>query len=258
MATKNPIATYQDIIELVPNLFDSEKIGIHSYAISPLDIREAIIDNDSEIRGILVPLYGDNLKSTPYLSNPTRYKRNSGGGVLLPTNGSVSIEIASTIPTSQVYKITFTSETEFEVESEYSGDQGAGNTGALFTTSDGYLTIPLALWKGSFETGDIFYLKAYMNEKILVLLSSLLTAANIMDSIYAEQSPDTSTLSQRYQDRYNRLIGRILDKEIVLLEGQGVESVNLDPIQVDYEINDLGLDETNYADDEWPRSELDY
>ena len=48
-------------------------------------------------------------------------------------------------------------------------------------------------------------------------------------------------------------------REMDIYLSKDVSGVNLDPIQVDYEIDDLGNDVTNYADDEWNRrKQTDY
>lgn len=249
---KNPISTYLDVIDLVPHLKDDDNIGVHKFVFSPLQLREKILENDSEIRGILRPLYGSNLEMPPYIANPVPNKENSSQGTLLPRTNQVKIELNPSIEDVHVYKIRFTGTTEFEVESELTGTQGQGQISDQFNTDDGFLTIPSQVWKGAFEAQDVFYIKVYHNEKILILLSALLAAIDSLSAVYAEQSPNLSSAAQAYQERYGKIIEKILNQDIKLEGKVGVESVNLDPIQVDYEISELGIDVTNYSDNEWP------
>jgi hypothetical protein len=82
-------------------------------------------------------------------------------------------------------------------------------------------------------------------------MSSLLAAVYILNTIYTEEVPDASATATKYETIYNRLI-RALQKGVIFLE-KDLTSRNLDPIQIDYEIDNYGRDVTNYQDDEWNR-----
>jgi len=142
----------------------------------------------------------------------------------------------------------------FEVTSDLTGAQGTGSTSLSFTTTDTFLTIPNECWSGSFETEDSWYIAVYNYEGMLSHLSSLLAAVYILNTIYTEEVPDASATASKYEQIYNKLI-RALQKGTIFLE-KDLSSRNLDPIQIDYEIDNHGNDVTNYTDDEWNRRSI--
>jgi hypothetical protein len=152
---------------------------------------------------------------------------------------------------TQVYKFTFTSATAYDCTSDLTGVQGSGNTSTTFTTTDTWLSVNKDLWSGTFATGDIWYVPVYNCEGMTTHMSSLLAAVYILNTIYTEEVPDASATATKYETIYNRLI-RALQKGVIFLE-KDLTSRNLDPIQIDYEIDNYGRDVTNYQDDEWNR-----
>jgi len=254
MAIKNDaISTYLDIVDLIPQLYDDEDQNFP--VLAPAAIREIIIRNDAQLRSALRPYFGSTLSTeTPYAVTPIARYGNSAAGRLLLTNGTNDITVSTGASIySQVYKITFTSATAFSVEADMTGGQGTGATGSNFTTSDTYITINSALWNGTFFNGDVHYLKIYNHEHMLVHMSSLLCAQYILDTIYTEEVPDASATAEKYGQKYGRMLRDIQRGEAFLEKGHSKRDI--DPIQVDYEIDDYGTDVTDYAPADWnPRT----
>lgn len=254
MAIKqDAICTYLDVVDLVPQLYDDEDQNFP--VLSPEAIREMIIRNDSQLRGELRPYFGDSISTTtPYAVTPIARYGNSAAGKLLLTNGTndITVSTGASIYT-QVYKISFTSTTAFSVEGDLTGAQGTGATSGNFTTSDTFVTINSALWSGTFFNGDVHYLKIYNHEHLLTHLSALLTAQYILDTIYTEEVPDASATAEKYGEKYKQTI-RMLRNGTAFLE-KGLTNRDINPIQVDYEIDEYGNDATKYRDADWnPRT----
>ncbi len=253
MATKKEsISVYLDIVSLIPQLYDDESFALT--VMSKQEIRDLIVRNDQQLRSELAPFYGTSLSGTPNISTPIPRYGNTESGVLLVTDGTNDLTISegSTVY-SQVYEIKFTSSTAFSVTSDLTGAQGTGSTASNFTTTDTFLAINSSLWSGSFFAGDVHYIKVYNYEGMLVHMSSLLTANYILNTIFTEESPDASATAEKYDRLYRRLI-RSLKNGTVFLE-KGLTQRDINPIQVDYEIDQYGRDVTYYEGFDWnPRT----
>ena len=247
------LSTYLDVIDLIPQLYDEEEENYP--VVSPQKIRNVIGRNDFQIKSQLKNYYGADLTSTPRLTQPTPKRGYTALGQLLLTDGTNDVSVTNSISVkTQVYRILFTSPTVFEVTSDLTGAQGTGSTSLSFTTTDTFLTIPNECWSGSFETEDSWYIAVYNYEGMISHLSSLLAAVYILNTIYTEEVPDASATASKYEQIYNKLI-RALQKGTIFLE-KDLSSRNLDPIQIDYEIDNHGNDVTNYTDDEWNRRSI--
>ena len=254
MAIKqDAICTYLDVVGLVPQLYDDEDQNFP--VLSPEQIREMVIRNDAQLRAELRPYYGDSISTTtPYAVTPVARYGNSANGKLLLTNGTTDIAVSTgaTIYT-QVYKFTFTSATAFSCESDLTGTQGTGSTSSAFTTTDTFVVVNNALWNGTFFNGDVHYLKIYNHENLLSHLSALLASQYILDTIYTEEVPDASATAEKYGDKYTNIV-RALQAGTTFLE-KGLSKRDINPIQVDYEIDQYGNDATKYRDTDWnPRT----
>ena len=256
MPVLEAISTYIDIVDLIPQLTDSDDVKKFT-VLKPVQIRAMILRNDEQLRSQLELMYGTALASTPRVHQPTPDDDNTGDATLLVqdsgTGNVVSVLESSEVLYSQVYEIKFTDAAAFDVKSELSGNQGSGSTAAEYTTADTFLTIPKECWNDTPIADDIFYVRVYNYSGMLVHLSSLLTAAYILDTVYTEEVPDASAAAGRYTRLYNSLIKALQSGKIKLSDNE-VLARDIDPIQVDYEIDDFGRDITNYEDDEWPRS----
>jgi len=260
MPVLEAISTYMDIVDLIPQLTDSDDEAKFT-VLKPVQIRAMVLRNDSQLRSQLELMYGTSLSTTPRYQQPIPDDNNTGNATLQVQNPTgtkvISVLESSEVLFSQVYKLQFTDATAFDVTSELSGTQGSGTIGTEFTTTDTFLTIPKECWNGDPIAADIFYIRVYNYSGMMVHLSSLLTAAYILDTIYTEEVPDASAAAGRYSRLYNSLI-KALQKGLVKLEGNGILERDLDPIQVDYVIDNFGRDVTNYEEAEWDRTILDY
>jgi hypothetical protein len=244
------LSTYLDVVDLIPQLYDEEDENFP--VVTPQKIRDIIWKNDSQLRSQLKNYYGADLTSTPRLGTPHPSRGYTGTAQLSGSDGVVDMTVSDDPGVeTQVYKFTFTSATAFDCTSDLTGVQGSGTTPVTFTTTDTWLSVPTDLWSGTFATGDIWYVPVYNCEGMTTHMSSLLAAVYILNTIYTEEVPDASATATKYETIYNRLI-RALQKGVIFLE-KDLTSRNLDPIQIDYEIDNYGRDVTNYQDDEWNR-----
>ena len=201
MPVQEAISTYIDIVDLIPQLTDPDQSDPFT-VLKPLQIRAMILRNDSQLRSQLELMYGANLAITPRVHQPTPDDENTGDAVLLAVDATGANEItvleSSEVLFSQVYKFLFSDATTFTVTSELSGPQGGEVISNDFTTADGFLTVPTECWNGTPADGDKHYVRVYNYGGMLVHLSSLLTAAYVLDTIYAEEVPDASATAGRY------------------------------------------------------------
>jgi len=252
--TTDNISNFLDVVDLIPQLYDPEENKFN--VLSEIEIRSLITRTDTRLKNELRPYYGSTLTtSTPYATSPIPRFGNTQTGNLLLENaaGTETLTVSSSLSNTQVYTITFTSATAFSVESDLTGSNGTGSTASDFTTTDTFLTIPTELWNGTFFNGDVHYIKVYTHETALVYLSSLLAANQVLNTIYTEEVPDASASAEKYLEQYQRQV-RALQRGEAFLE-KGLSTRDINPIQVDYEIDEYGVDATDYPEKDWnPRS----
>ena len=242
------MSTYLDIVDLIPQLYDEEDTNYP--VITPQKMRQLIWQNDAQVRSQLKNYYGTDLTSTPRVVQPVPKRGYTGSAELLLTDGTNSITIAdNTAVKTQIYTLTFSSASAFDVRSDLTGVQGSGTEGSTFTSNDGYLVVHGDMFSGTFATSDVWHIPVYNYEGMLAHLSSLKAATTILDTIYTEEVPDASATSTKYNQLYNRLIRALQQGTIFLDKDLTVRTA--DPIQVDYEIDLYGRDVTNYQDSEW-------
>ena len=251
--TTNNISNYLDVVDLIPQLYDTEENKFN--VLTEEEIRSIITRTDSRLKMELRPYYGSDLStSVPYATTPIARFGNSENGKILLTNaaGSATLTVAAGVNT-QVYRLKCTSATAYTVTSDITGDNGTGANTGSFTTTDTKLTLPAGIFSGTFFNGDVHYIKVYNHELALVHLSSLLAAHEILNTIYTEEVPDASATSEKYFDQYIQQI-RALQRGTAFLE-KGLSTRDISPVQVDYEIDEYGVDATDYPDKSWnPRT----
>ncbi len=252
--TTDNISNFLDVVDLIPQLYDPEENKFN--VLSEIEIRSLITRTDTRLKNELRPYYGSTLTtSTPYATSPVPRFGNTQTGNLLLENaaGTETLTVSSSLSNTQVYTITFTSTTAFSVSSDLTGANGTGSTASDFTTTDTFLTIPTELWNGSFFNGDVHYIRVYTHESALVQLSALLAANQVLNTIYTEEVPDASASAEKYLEQYQRQV-RALQRGEAFLE-KGLSTRDINPIQVDYEIDEYGVDATDYPEKDWnPRS----
>jgi len=252
--TTDNIANFLDIVDLIPQLYDAEESSFN--VLSEIELRSIITRTDARLKSELKPYYGSTLTtSAPYATTPVPRFGNTQTGNLLLKNaaGTETLTVSSSLSNTQVYTVTFTSATAFSVSSDLTGANGTGSTASDFTTTDTFLTIPTELWNGSFFNGDVHYIRVYTHESALVQLSALLAANQVLNTIYTEEVPDASASAEKYMEQYLRQM-RALQRGEAFLE-KGLSTRDINPIQLDYEIDEYGTDATNYADKDYnPRT----
>jgi len=247
MANKG-ICTYADLLTRFPQLYtigDSNLGLADGWVISPLELKEIIVNSDSQLLSQLAPYYNYDLSTSPYISNPIPFRHNQGDGALFLKNGADVLSFDDTLLTfSQVLKLTFTSATAFKVTSLELGVLGTGDKSTNFTSTNGEITIPASLWDGTPQQDDVFFIKVYNYPKSMVYLSSLRATIEALNSIYTEQAPNASGTAAQYQKIYDQRIADIQSGKARIETGQSDR--NIDPIEIDYNINEYGEDMTDY------------
>ena len=247
------ICTIKDVRDLLPQIYDNED---NVYVIPESRIRNSILVSNGELRGHLRLYYGTDLTDTPWASIPEPdIDNNASSGSLLLGDGTNEITAASTA-VSQLWTITFSDATTFTVVSDLYGVQGGATTGTVFTSTNAQLVFNHSLWSGTFAAADVFYVRTYNYEVFLVQLSALAAAVQLLDGFYTDEMPNLSQASIKYRRQYESNLSKLRNKTITL--EKGLISRDIDPIQVDYEIDSYGQDVTNYADDEWDRDYPSY
>ena len=252
--TTQNISNFLDVVDLIPQLYDPEENKFN--VLTENEIRSIITRTDARLSSELRPYYGADLTtSAPYATTPIPRFGNSEDGNILLTNaaGSATLTVSSSLSATQVYTVKFTSATAYTVESDLTGANGTGATGSSFTTTDTFLTLPTGIFNGTFFNTDVHYIKCYQHEPALVYLSALLAANTILNTIYTEEVPDASATAERYLEQYERQIRALQNGQAFLEKGLSTRDIN--PIQLDYEIDEYGVDATNYADKDYnPRT----
>jgi len=260
-------STYKDVIDLIPQLYEETEDSADSIAINTVypilntqRMNNYIRGNDGKIRANLIKVYGTNLTVTPTYTIPEPNFNNVGSQEFNFLNASgAQLNLNATTTKTDVISINFTNDSgAFSVTSQLYGNQGTGDTATTFTATNSCIQFDSTFWSGSgAKTNDRFYIKTYNVDQILVDISSMLAAAQILNSVYTESIPNRSMTSGSYKKQAMESLTQLRDMDIYL--SKDINSINLDPIQVDYEIDDLGNDVTNYADAEWNRrKQTDY
>ena len=83
--------------------------------------------------------------------------------------------------------------------------------------------------------------------------TNLLAANQVLNTIYTEEVPDASASAEKYLEQYRNQI-RALQRGDAFLE-KGLSTRDISPVQLDYEIDEYGVDATDYPDKDWnPRT----
>jgi len=92
--------------------------------------------------------------------------------------GSLTGVTAAADAINELYTVTFTSTTVFNVTNRAGTVMGSGNTSTVFTTSDGYITIPSAGWLGTPAASDVFSIPVGVGQTYFVTYTYARPAAD--------------------------------------------------------------------------------
>jgi hypothetical protein len=234
---KTLITSWIDVIKQAPQFFDFDTGQFKNTTKS--DILDAIKKEESQFRSKLRPFYGNNLSNNV----------NHISTKVLNTNRDIEFTFSDSSITfinagTQTYKITFTSETNFSIKSDFDGTF-TGNVSSNTTLTD--IVIKSTSWTGwEFNPNDIIYLTTYNHESILIDNVTKLSAAKMIEQVYTSEAPNTSPnatqLRQQVQDFYKIIISESAGD--TLLISKQLREQNY--IELGYNINKYGNDITEY------------
>lgn len=240
------ICTEMDVIEIVSQIYDIP--ADFSKEFEPLmrldEIRKKIGRSDSKIFTALKQIYGTGLTCTPWTEEPTIDKRN-----VSKDDFYLKQVTATSSAVSELWIITFTSDTAFTIKSGVTKVSNTGDTSTAY--SNDYLEIAKADWIGTPNMNDIVYVQTYDYEIQLVEISALYAAAACMDSIFTQEVPNASEYAKVYREQADAIIKELIDPKHprTLIEHSRAER-DIEPIEMEYDIDHLGRDQTDYAEEE--------
>lgn len=244
MAAPALISTPLDIRNLIPSLVNQDG----EWGVPLGTLSHFILLADGQIRSELREIYGSDLTVTPYVGIPYWVPDSfgAGGGVLYSAT-------AASTAVSETWTLTFTSATAFGFKGTVSGpSQGtSGSTGSSSSSTNARITIASTDWDISTPpvSGNIFYISTYNHEPTLVKISSLLAAADLLDSIYGEQVPNTSSdSSERFRNEAMGIIRKLTDPDGQMTLECGRISIDTSPWLLAGGMEDIG-DDGNFATD---------
>jgi len=172
---------------------------------------------------------------------------NSGTGRLL------GVDVASTA-ICEMWTVTFTSPTAFDVTASFSGSQGSGDKGSEFTSTNTDIVIPSAYWSGIPQKNDVFYFSTQLQYPLIVFMVAELAAAKWAETELIAEQPNMSEFPEQWTTDVNKLLNRLqkpYDAEGLRLDSWSNRDIS--PEMVSYEIDTLGRDVSNYETDERAR-----
>lgn len=231
------LSTWRDIVDLIPQLWDSENRQLINLK-SKQDLMVAIMAADNTIKGELGRIYSDFSASSAWYKPPVNEQGNNNkASSLLPL-----LTLGADVKT-EVITLTFNNASGFTAVGDLSGSLGTGSKYTTFSTST--LTIPSSAWFGTHSFGDIVYIRTYLSDPTVAdSCSAPLAAANVLDSIYTDQIPNSLDTSNKYREMAMRVIGRLREQR-AYLQKPPIE-VDLSYEKINYDISPTGEDQTEY------------
>ena len=165
------------------------------------------------------------------------------------STGALSdITVASTAIT-ELWTITFTSTTAFSVTGSISGSQGTGSTSSLFTSTNSFISIPVANWSGVWANTDKVYVSTYKSHPMIVLLSTLIAASMALTSIFQGTQSAELSVARDYMAQAKAYIKALqMPYEAGGMSLDTLSARDTSPEGVNYNIDILGNDQSLYMD----------
>lgn len=204
-----------------------------------------IKDASSIINTHLVKMYNGMPTVTPYAAVPVSNRQNSNPASHLLGLSSVGSDAAV-----DLWKIKFTSITDFTVSSNFSGAQGTGNLTTKFESTNGDIVIDpttdTGIWNGNFAEDDIIWINTYNRHEIVVTMATMYATSLALDSLYAGELPNQTEYPVSLRKQVIALLNKLADptKSNVTLDAT-TGKIDYRPIELPYVIDIGGYDVTD-------------
>lgn len=239
----------------VRSLHDSikEKDRSSNFLIDDATLNMYLVRASGIIRGALDLFYPTTgIEITPWSMFPQIPKvdedgttKNTGTGELM------GVQAASTCET-EMWTVTFSSSTAFDVKGTRSGSQGSGTTSVEFTSTNSDITIPTDAWSGTPAANDDFFVPIYNHHQMIVAICTFLATSMAIKAWFNANYPNESgTIADDYYNQGKEWLDALVKGEIELstYSSPDVSDMQSGP----YEISIYGYDVSNYKLDDFDR-----
>lgn len=224
--------------------------GVLKQEVTDQEIEQYIYDADSIIRAYLQSYYSETEINgqTPYYIGPVPIDGNTG---VISLTGVV---LSSVVVTEQ-WVIKFTGQNStgvdtFSLTGSFSGDQGSGDVGTDFASTNGDVTIKAVDWAypdtaNRMNAGDQLVFASYKSHDFVRKISAMLAASFLIDALYGESESNVSSYGETFYKRAMAFLDKLQDTDSgVSLSGSVAASV--DHETTGYNVDRWGRDTTLY------------
>jgi hypothetical protein len=207
-------------------------------------LRALYANGDTDLLNPDGPWNGPPQKPYPYVSEATgNLVQNEGDADL------VDVTPSSTAVT-ELWTLTFSSETAFSVWGSTSGAKEAGVTGSDYDNS--LIAIPAANWDlraGTPDANDQFFVSTYRFDPLIVALSAKMAAAQTLRATTQGVSDEIIAESRRIYKEAQELLKQLQQPYMDTGFRLGTFAArDISPEGIAYAIDETGVDVTQYAD----------
>jgi len=232
------------------------------------EIEAYIHHADGIVLSYLTQMYGgeEGLRTTPWITTPYRYPKNANKSKLISVQlnevediytafwtlhfgaatGTTTSTTTTTPPTPKYNPPEY-----YTITSSLEGAQGTGDTNNDSTSTNGEITVGANAWderEGGYQLGDEFYFSVVDVYRIINKLSADLAAAAVLMEMYSEAIPNANEYATRLYDDAMTVLKELADPDSGVSLTATVD-YDTDSTPVDYNINKLGEDQSNYLTD---------
>ena len=240
----NLFCTWIDVINEIPQYFDWETGELQE--ITKSKILQILDFEEKRLKSKLRSYYGNDLSIAVDRFETLNLTKNNNVDFVLDTS-----YITVTTQFTQVYKFVFTEDSDVtntvkvlvtpDVGTEVAGDI----TGTIDLTK---ISVAVGAWSGyTFYKGDTIYLLHYHYESLLSSLLAKSAASRILERTATSQLSADGPSAQELRREVDDMVKEIQDPYANVLE-ISLKAQNLDTEEVEYSINDLGIDTTDYLE----------
>ena len=251
-------STFWDIVSVAQQI-STEQVNISEQELWNIVKHKAQLESvclqaRSMIRAALEDLYTEASFRTypvgeiPAATIPVRNVNNVGDTELL----AIQVNNSSVIPYTAAWQIKMTDDSNFSVISHLEGNQGTGETGTDFTSSNGDVTILSTAWvsnQAGLKNEDEFWFTIYDVHPLIWAISVWLSTSFALDEIYTVESPNESNFGAKLFNRAKALLSKLQQpyhKDGYRLFSFGQDA--LTSVPVIYDVNMYGQDVSPYLD----------